>query len=165
MKKPEWTLSGMVGLVNRGCNYLSAAAVICMMIFVCTDVVLRYFGHPILGSNDIVSLLMVVVVALAMGHTHILKRHTTITIVTSRLSQPIRVVLEIITNCTALLLFILVMWQECALANRMAGSGEGSMTLGIPLHPLVYCVALGSVLVCSVIIVDLVRLIQKVVKR
>lgn len=163
--KPEQNLAGIVGLINRWCNYLSAAAVVCMMAFVCADVVLRYFGHPILGSNDIVSLLMVVLVALAMGHTHLLKRNTTITLVTDRFPSRMRAALAILTNCAALILFILVVWQSCALADRMGQSGEGSMTLGIPLHPWVYCMAVGCVLICSAIVVDLVQSIQKVVKR
>lgn len=155
----------LAGVLNRMLFGISGAAMVAMMAFVCIDVVLRYLGRPILGSNDIVSLLLVVLIAFAMGHTHALKRQTRITILITRFYSRTQAILETVTNCASFCLFCLLVWQICDLARRIWLSGEVSMTLGIPLHPFLFCVAIGCLLNALVIVLDVVQSIKKVVRR
>lgn len=164
MKSIDW-LEGVVTSLNHLLVKAAGIVTVGMMLFVCTDVILRHFGRPILGSNDIVSLLLVIVITFALAHTYAVRRHTRITIVISRLRPRKRAIVAAITNSICIYIFILLIWQCCALANRLKQSGEGSMTLGLPLHPLLYCMAAGFCLIGIVILLDLAKSILKVVER
>jgi TRAP-type C4-dicarboxylate transport system permease small subunit len=150
--------------INKKANWIACGAAAIMMAFVCCDVVLRYFGHPIKGSNDVVQLLSVVLVVFAMGYTQILKRHAFVVVVVSRLSPRTQRIIAGITSILSIGLFILVAWQSCALAGRAWLSGELSMTLRIPFYPLIYGLALGCVLMCLVLAIDFLKSLSKAVR-
>jgi TRAP-type C4-dicarboxylate transport system permease small subunit len=164
MKWIDW-LEGVIASINRLLVRAAGIVTAGMMLFVCTDVILRYFGHAVLGSNDIVSLLLVIIITFALAHTYALRRHTRITFVISRLRPRMRAIIAAVTNSICIYIFILLIWQCCAFANRLKQSGEVSMTLGLPLHPLLYCMAAGFCLICIVIFMDLAKSILKVVER
>jgi len=150
--------------INKKANWIACGAAAIMMAFVCCDVILRYFGHPIKGSNDVVQLLSVVLVVFAMGYTQVLKRHAFIVLAVSRLSLRAQGVIASITSILSIGLFVLVTWQSCALAGRTWLSGEVSMTLRLPFYPLMYGLALGCVLMCLVLVVDLRKSLGKAVR-
>ena len=154
-------IENIVDRISRKSLWISYAAISAMMVFVFVDVILRYFGHPTSGSVDIVQMLIVVSVSFAVGYTHVKKRHPTITIVVSHFPKNIRRTISIITTFLSLLLFILLAWQSANLAKHMWVHHEGTMTLGIPVFPMIYGIAFGSALMSLVIIVDLIKLLLK----
>jgi TRAP-type C4-dicarboxylate transport system permease small subunit len=152
----DW-LERIVSYVNHKATWLAYVAITAMMAFVFTDVILRYFGHPTSGSNDVVQLLSVIAVSFAMGYTYVLKRHPTISLVVGRLPVIPRRVIRSIVAVLCLGLFVLLSKESFVLARHLWVNNEGTMTLGIPVAPLVYCVAIGSVLMCLVCTTDLLR--------
>jgi TRAP-type C4-dicarboxylate transport system permease small subunit len=150
--------------INKKANWIACGAAAIMMAFVCCDIILRYFGHPIKGSNDVVQLLSVLLVAFAMGYTQVLKRHASVSLVISRFSPRAQGIIASITSILSIGLFIMVAWQIYALAGRTWLSGELSMTLRIPFYPLIYGLALGCVLMCLVLAVDFLKSLGKAVR-
>lgn len=151
----------IVSTINRRANWIACFAAAAMMAFVCYDVVARYLGHPVTGSNDITQFLSVILVAFAMGYTQVLKRHMSVSLVIARLSPRAQRFTASITTILSLALFILLAWKSCSLARRMWLSHEGTSTLGIPTYLLVYSIALGCVLICLVLAVDLLGSLRK----
>lgn len=153
----EQFISGL----NRRVNWIAYIAITAMMVFVFADVILRYWGHPTSGSNDVVQVLSVIAVAFAMGYTQVLKRHPAIVILVPRLPLRAQGVIHIVTNFLSLVVFGLLAWQSAILARHLWIHNEGTMTLGFPLYPLVYCISLGSALMCLVLISDFLKAIFK----
>jgi C4-dicarboxylate transporter, DctQ subunit len=151
----------IVSLINNRASWISCVAAGAMMVFVCCDVILRYFRHPITGSNDITQLLSAVLVTFGIGYTQVLKRHTSVSIITSNLSPRAKRILAGVTTLVSLAFFIVVIWQSCAFAGRMQLNEQGTGTLGIPTAPFVYGVALGFALLCLVLMVELLALLRK----
>jgi TRAP-type C4-dicarboxylate transport system permease small subunit len=79
---------------------------------------------------------------------------------------PLRVqeYVRVITTFFSLVVFAFLAWQSYAYANRLMQHHEGTMTLGIPLYPQVYCLTFGSVLMCLVLVTQLIEALRKVVK-
>lgn len=155
----------LIHKINRKANWIACGAVLAMTALICSDVTLRYFLRPIKGSNDIVQILSVVLVAFAMGYTLVLKRHASITLFLSHLSSRARGIVCSITNILSIGLFVVLAWRSCVLARRMWISGEVSMTIGIPIYPLIYCVALGALLLCLVLVADLFKSLREARKE
>jgi TRAP-type C4-dicarboxylate transport system permease small subunit len=147
--------------LTRRVNWISFLAITIMMAFVFVDVILRYLGHPTTGSNDIVQLLLVITVAFAMGYTQVLKRHPSIAILVPRLPLRAQGVIHIITSFLSMIIFALLAWRSATLARHLWIHNEGTMTLGFPLYPLVYCISFGSVLMFLVLISDFLKAIFK----
>ena len=154
-------LENIVNKINQKSSWISYAAISAMMVFVFVDVILRYFGHPTSGSVDIVQMLSVVAVSFTFGYTHVKKRHPTISLLVSHFPKNIRWIINIITTFLSLLLFLLLTWQSANLAKHMWINHEGTMTLGIPVFPMIYGIAFGSALMSLVIIIDLMMLLFK----
>ena len=154
-------LESIVEKVNKNSCWISYAAISAMMAFVFVDVILRYFGRPTSGSNDIVQILSVVAVSFAMGYTHVIKRHPTLSLLVSHFPKNMRRSIRIITSTLSMVLFLLLTWQSAKLARHMWVNHEGTMTLGIPVFPMIYGIAFGSALLSFVIIVDLIKLLMK----
>lgn len=157
-------LENIINAMNGFLLKIALSATIIMMLLVCADVILRYFRIPIVGSNDIISILLSIVIFFSMGHVYACNRHTKVTILISRFSNRIQAMTAVVTNIIGLCVFILLVWQSYAFGNRLATTGEVSMTLGMPLHPFLYCMAVGCFIMCLVIIVEIFKSIQKAVQ-
>jgi TRAP-type C4-dicarboxylate transport system permease small subunit len=152
-----------VNAVNAKANWVACLALVAMMTFVFYDVVARRFGHPTPGSIDIVQILSIVLVALAMGHTQVLKRYPSIDLIFVRLPKKAQTYLAIITNIVSLTLFVLVSLRSFVLARNIWLEGQGTMTLAIPIAPLIYCIGLGSVLMSLVLFTDLIIFLRRLI--
>ena len=118
---------------------------------------MRFFGHPIEGAYDLVSLLAVVIIAFSMAYTQVQRGHISVSLVVSRLPKQARLVIARITSLLGLGIFILLARQSCVFAKRLWASGEVSITLETPLFPFVYLIALGAIILCLVILTDLFK--------
>ncbi len=141
-------LERIVNTINEKASWLAYIAIAAMMAFVFYDILARYFGHPTSGSNDVVQLLEAAAVAFAMGYTMILRRHPTAGLIVTHLPARTQGVIGTVTGFLSLVLFILLTWSSASLGERMWANHEGTMTLGIPIYPFIYCITLGSVLMC-----------------
>ena len=59
-------------------------------------------------------------------------------------------------------LFALISWQSVIYGMDCQASGEVSMTLQLPLYPVIYGIAFGSAMVCLVMLVDFLNAFAKV---
>jgi C4-dicarboxylate transporter DctQ subunit len=154
----------IVGGVNRRASWISYAAIFSMMAFVFSDVILRYFGHPTSGSNDLVQLMTAVAVAFTMGYTLYLGRHPTTAILVVHLPPAAQRVIRSATSLLSLVVFVFLAWQTAKLARQMMKVHEGTMTLGLPLYPFIFCISAGSVLMCLICLASFLKSLRGVTK-
>ncbi len=138
-------------------NWLAAAAVSFIMFLTTADVILRFFRHPIPGTYEIVAFTGALVIAFAIPYTTVEKGHIAVEVLVQRLPWLARVIINVINDALALILFALITWQSLEYARDLKLSGEVSATLQMPTYPFVYGVALGCGLLCWVLLVELVR--------
>jgi TRAP-type C4-dicarboxylate transport system permease small subunit len=150
-----------VSAVNKKMNWVACAAALILLILFCVNIVLRYLGYPIKGSNDIAQVISVVMVSFAIGYTHVQKHHISISVLTAHLSPMSQRILASFSNILSLGLVVLLTWQLCALARRIWLSGEVSTTLRFIIHPFIFAEALGCALLCLVIAVDFLKTLRK----
>jgi TRAP-type C4-dicarboxylate transport system permease small subunit len=148
--------------VVRWLDMVSAAAIVAMMALTCADVVLRWFRRPIKGTYELVSFLGAIAVSFAVAHTLAQKGHVAVNLLVRLLPNRVQGVIESIIALLSGVLFAVIGWQcwRYGLGSQMAG--EVSLTLQLPLYPVIYGVAIGIGAVCLVCLVDLANAIAKV---
>lgn len=146
-------------------NYIACAAVIVMMLLTCTDVILRLFGHPILGTYEMIGFSGAIVISFALAYTSLEHGHIAVELLVDSLPKRLQALINAVNNLIGMALFSLIGWQSFVYAGDLLGSGEVSLTLQIPTYPFVYGISLGCALLCLVLLVDGIRTFGKAVGK
>ena len=133
-----------------------------MMVITCIDVVgAKVFKWPLLGALDIVMLSQIVAISFAASMTLILGRHIQVEFLFNLLPRRAQAVIHSVVLLLGLGLFILIIWRLCVLGYSFQTSGEYSPTAYIRLYPFAYAIALASVPVCLVFLVEFLKSLTK----
>jgi TRAP-type C4-dicarboxylate transport system permease small subunit len=146
-----------MGFVYWLSNLLKKVAGTCllgMMLLTCADVVSGMFGHPILGSEEIVGLMAAVVLAFALPATQIENAHVGVDLLVRHLPQKVKYVNDKITLLACFIFFLLVAWQCYLYADKLRNVGQVSSTLKLPTYLLIYGVAFSCLILALVILVE-----------
>jgi len=146
------SLGKIVIWLSEKLNWLAGWTLVIMMLLVCTNIVSRLFGRPIMGTVEMIEIMMVVVVAFSLPYGSLTKSHIAVDFVMRKLNQRIQAAIDFITVLVSIGLFGLVAWRCAKLALRLWQMGELSLTLWIPLFPLLYVASFNCILVCVVLI-------------
>ena len=146
-----------VTLISRGFNTVAGSAVVIMMLLTCTDVLLRLFRRPVPGAYEIVGFLGTVVIAFSLAYTSLEKGHIAVEILVEKLPRWMQAGIDTIVSLIGSVLFALITWQSMAYAADLKQSGEISVTLTMPIYPFIYGIAVGSALLCLVLLMETLR--------
>jgi len=110
-------------------------------------------------------LAQLVAISFATASALILGRHVCVEFFVVMLPRRVRALIDIIIHLLGLALFILIIWRLCVYGYLLQTGGEESATARIPLSPFAYSIALASIPVCLVFLLELINAIVRVVKR
>ena len=159
-------LEKIVNLVTRWLNWMAAAAIIAAMVFVCINVVGRgFFGSPLKGTVDIVSLLGALIIAGAIAYTQVLKGHIRIDLLVGMLPPRMQYIIDSVVNFIGFGLFAIISWQTLVFAKSTFEIGELSEVLKLPLAPFAWVVSIGCIALTLVLLLDLIKTISKAVGK
>lgn len=150
--------------ISKWSDRVSQMAVMGMMLVSIANILVRTFGRPIYGTFDYVSFLSVIVVALALANCAVQKGHISVELVVARLPRRIQGIIGCFTNILSLGLFAIVIWQCMIFAQRMIRTRQVTMTALLPFYPFIYLIAFGCFLLCLVILVELIKSLNKGMK-
>ena len=147
-------------------EWVGLMGLLLMMIITCIDVVgAKVFRWRLLGALDIVQLAQIVAIAFAVSMTLILGRHIQVEFIVARLPRRTKGVINSIVLLLGLGLFILIIWRLWVLGSSFLSTGEYSPTAYIPLYPFAYGIAIASIPVCLVFLVEFLKSLTKRVQR
>jgi TRAP-type C4-dicarboxylate transport system permease small subunit len=133
-----------------------------MMLMTCADVVGRFFNTPILGSVEFVGFFATLTTAFALPYTHQMDAHIGVEILVNTFSEKKQMVIKLITTVVSFLLFGIVTWRMVVYANTIHQSGEVSMTLKLPEYLIIYMVAICFLIFTLILIVDVMKMLNKI---
>lgn len=147
-------------------EWLGVAGLLLMMAVTCIDVFMaKLLLRPIFGAIDVVVLSQIVAIAFACAATLIVGRHVKVEFFVTRLPRRVQAVIDSIITFLTLALFFLIVWRLCVFGYSFQTWGEYTATAQIPLHPFAYGIALASIPVCLVLILELISSLTRMVKR
>lgn len=151
-------LSSILFGTNKILSYIGAAALTFMMLLTVADVILRAGGRPILGTYEIVSFSLAIVIGFTIPKVSLDRGHVFMEIVLDKVSKRSKAILNTFTRLLCLVLFAIVGYNLFLIGNELITSGEVSSTLKLPFYPIAYAVGVCCFIECFVFIFDIVRI-------
>jgi TRAP-type C4-dicarboxylate transport system permease small subunit len=145
-------------LVSKVLNSIAGIAVTVMMLLTVADVLLRAGRHPIIGTFEIVALLLALVIGFGIPQVSLDRGHVYMEVLVEKLSRRGKNVMNTFTRVLCLGLFAFIGVNLFNVGARFHASGEVSATIKIPFYPVAYGVAICCLLECCVFIFDIVRI-------
>ena len=142
--------------VNKVLTVIGGTALTIMMLLTVSDVILRAFGHPILGAYELVALLLAIVIGFTIPKVSLDKGHVIMEFLLEKLSSNGKAIMITFTRLLCIGLFAIVSYNLFLIAKEFNLSGEVSSTLKIPFYPIAYCVGVCCFIECLVLVSDIV---------
>ncbi|HSB06737.1 MAG TPA: TRAP transporter small permease [Thermodesulfobacteriota bacterium] len=148
---------------SRSLESLGVIGFLLMFLVNLVDVVgAKLFLCPLPGSVEIISFSQIVAIAPAIAFTLILGRHIRVDFIIDRLPKRVRATITSISSLLSLILFALVLWQSYLYGVSLQRAGEIGSTSHLPFFPFAYLIALCSIPVCLVFLVEVLRSLNEV---
>jgi TRAP-type C4-dicarboxylate transport system permease small subunit len=147
-------------------EWIGLAGLLIMMFITCIDVIgAKVFLKPVFGAIDIVVLGQIVAISFAAAFSLLLGRHVQVEFFVPRLPRRAQAVTDSIVFLLGLILFILIIWRLCVYGYSLQTGGEVSATARIPMAPFAYGIALASVPVCVVFLLNFINSLIRIIKK
>ncbi|MDD5701777.1 MAG: TRAP transporter large permease subunit [Dehalococcoidales bacterium] len=153
-----------VGIFSKWINIIGAALIFIISGLVFVDVILRAFGHPIKGVNELVEVMMITAVFFGVAYAYNEKAHIGMDLITSKLAPKARLIMNFITNLLGFTLFVIIVWR--VLIQTMLYYDKNVMHgyTPIPVTPFSAVIVVGCTLLCLLMIRDLFRNLHTALK-
>lgn len=144
-------------LINKGLMLLAGLALMALLVFTVSDMVLRAMGRPVAGSFEIIGWLSACAMALALGAVQQHKGHVAVQLFEKTFSLRVKALVDVLICLLSLLLFVAVAWYVARYAMVLQRTGSLSETLRVVVYPWVFVVALGCGGLALNLLIDLIH--------
>lgn len=127
----------------------------------CDVIARKVFSTGFTFTVEMTEMAMAMIVFLGVGLVTHQRGHIVVDLVTLRLSERSRVWLGLVTNVLSLGFVLLVVWRLWLQAAFMLSKGDATPIWNIPLWPIAYLVAAGSIFLFTGLALQLADLIDR----
>jgi TRAP-type C4-dicarboxylate transport system permease small subunit len=131
-----------------------------IMLLTACDVVLRYFGMPVPGTYELVSLGGALAVGLSSALTFWLKGHISTDFVIEKFSAKVKTIFEVVTRFMALIIVAAIAYNLIGMGSDMRKAREVTPTLNIPFYPVSWALGVSFLLVCLILVFQIINAIK-----
>jgi TRAP-type C4-dicarboxylate transport system permease small subunit len=131
-----------------------------MMLLTVSDVILRSFKRPILGTYEIVAFSGAVAIGFSVPITSWMRGHVNVDLFTSSLSKKAQDAFNIGTRCLVIAMFLVMSWRLIVYGMNLQRVREVSMTLQLPFYPVAYGLGVAFFVQCLVLFCDILKIIR-----
>jgi len=145
--------------LSRVMNWIALCALTFIMLLTVSDVVLRFFGRPIVGTFEVVGLFGAVIISFALPKTTLERGHIFVDFMTQKMSKGSKKVMDLATRVLSIVLFAVIGWNLFIYSHKLMVSGEVSLTIQLPFYPFSYGVGVCCFLQCLALICDIPKIL------
>ena len=98
--------------VSKYFYYLSMVFCFLLMLYIVLDVILRFIDRPLLGTSEMVQLIMVIIVFSGIAYTDVQRGHVAVDVVVERFSKRTQAIIDCVVYAISLLYIVIVVWQS-----------------------------------------------------
>jgi TRAP-type C4-dicarboxylate transport system permease small subunit len=147
--------------ITRFFNGIAGVSLTFLMLITVTDIILRFFGRPIVGTYEVVSFAGAVVIGFALPVTSWMRGHIYVDFLVLKLPRIGQDVFNISTRCLGIILFLLIGWRLMKYGLNVQRSGELSPTLQLPFYPIAYGLGVSAFIQCLVLFCDIPKIMRR----
>ena len=137
--------------------WVSGLALVCLMLLTVSDVILRVFNRPIAGVYDLTLLLAGVVIGFAIPFSTWKRAHVRMLFLIEKVPPAWKKVLLTVTYCLGMCVFLVVGRGLLLYGMRLYQTGEVSMTIHLPIYPVVLGMGASCLMNIIVLFYQLLR--------
>lgn len=142
--------------------YIIAGTILSMLVLLTLcDVILRNFGHPIAGSMEIIQYGGCIIFSFSVPYGTLLGAQVIVDIITERLKPKNKKIIEIITRCIGIILFLFIAYYFFKFGLDVKQSGERTASFKIPYYPFAFALSFSFLMQSFTILYDLVKKIKE----
>lgn len=146
---------------NRYIYIFAGFALVFMMLLTVADVIMREFGHPIVGTYELVGFSAVVVIGFCIPYTTSVRSHICVEFFTMKMSAGVQRILRIITRFLGIFLFILIGYNLFKMGLDLLKSGEVSLTIQMPFYPIAFAISICCFIQAITQLIDVIAVIRR----
>ncbi len=139
-------------------NVIAGTALTFIMLLTVSDVVLRYFGKPIVGTFEMVGLGGAVAIAFGIPVTSFYRGHIFVDFFVQKFPQLGQNLVNLITRAASFTIFIWIAYNLFIYSNDLLRSGEVTLTRQIPFYPIGFAIGGCCIIQCLVLIGDVMKI-------
>jgi len=139
-------------------NTVAEAALFLMMVLTVVDVILRTFGHAIVGTYELVAMMGAIVVGFSLCQTSSDRGHVFVDMLIENRSPAVKNAFSIVTRIVGIVLFAFLAYHVANKAIGLKSHGDVSMTLRLPYWPFTFALAFCFLVECFALITDILRI-------
>ncbi len=144
--------------LSRFINVIAGMFLTFLMLLTISDVILRQFRKPIVGTYELVAFSGAVVIGFSLPMTTWLRQHIFVDFFIAKFSKRVQNVFNVCTRVIVIVLFFLLGWNMLKYAMDLQRSGEVSLTLRIPFWPVAFGVGICCFIQCLVFVCDILKI-------
>lgn len=147
----------IAGIEKLDIFFISISGVILsfMMLVTLSDIILRLFGKPIVGSVEIITFSGAVVVGFAIPYTSWKRSHVYVDFLTEKLSPRSKKIMAVLTKSAGILIFLFMSYNFIIYGLDLKRTGEVSPSFKLPFYPIPFGLAVASFLQSLTLLRDL----------
>lgn len=146
--------------ISQFLNIIAGISITFIIALTLTDVILRYFRMPIVGTFELVAFSGAVVVGFAVPYTSWVRGHIFVDFLILRFPQSVRNTFNVITRLMGIWLFIMIGWNLIKMGMDLRKSGEVSLTLQMPFYPVAYGIGAVCLFQCLILFCDILKIFR-----
>ena len=146
--------------IDKSLYVIACSVLACMIVLTLFDVVLRNFGHPITGSMEFIQYGGCIVFGFSIPYGTMLGCQVIVDIVTEKLSPGKKRIIEVITRCVGIFLFLFVAYNFSAYGIDVNHTGERTASFKIPYYPFIFALSFSFFLQSFTIFCDLITKVK-----
>ncbi|HOD36648.1 MAG TPA: TRAP transporter small permease [Syntrophales bacterium] len=157
-------LAGWIDVAAARLNWAAAAAIVTMILLTVADVVLRLFRMPIPGTYEMVGFLGAFIIAFSLAYTASEKGHISVDVLVQLFPRRVQAFLDAFNELAGAVFFSIIACAGMGAAGDIRNSGEVSLTLELPIHPILYGIAAGCALMALILLRDFFESLKRMSK-
>ncbi len=152
----------VAGIANFDKSLYVVAGVVlaCMIALTLFDVILRNFGHPITGSMEFIQYGGAIVFGFSIPYGTMLGAQVIVDIITEKLSPRRKRVINVITRCIGIAIFLFVAYNCFVYGIDVQKTGERTASFKIPYYPFAFALSFSFLLQSFTIFCDLIKTVK-----
>lgn len=145
--------------ISRLMNVIAYIALTFIMLLTVTDVILRMFRNPIIGTFEIVQLAGAVVIAFGIPITSWSRGMISVDFFVNAFPNRAKNTMNILTRVIGIAIFIFIGYNLLVFATDLLKSGEVTPTRQLPFYPIVYGMGFACFVQALVLMTDIAKII------
>jgi len=146
--------------LSRLLNIIAGVSLTFLLFLTISDVILRFFKRPIVGTYELVAYAGAVVIGFSIPFTSWVRGHIYVDFLVLKLSSTAKKGFQVFTRCLGMGLFLMVGWNLIKMGMDLSKSGEVSPTLQMPFYPIVYGIGICCFMQFLVLLADILKIFE-----